>query len=265
MRLAHLALLAAGRATADPHAQPLKFFNDYNQRRILEALDKLAPSDLNYRPTAEVRSLRELFGHIADTQFRVCAEDASRPNPHPASVEHGGPSKADLTATLNQAFTFCEDAYAADAGKTARALVVNTYHSGQHYGNIVTYLRLKGILPPGAEMAAKPKPRAPDEGKMETYYMGFLIKGPNWSPNPVPGAEKLQEAHLAHIRKMAETGSLLVAGPFLDSTQVRGILIFKASSAAEVTALAEQDPAVQAGRLVVEIHPWMVQKGVLPE
>ena len=166
--------------------------------------------DLNYRPTVEVRSLRELFGHIADTQFRVCAEDAGRPNPHPDSVEHGSLAKAELAATLRQAFAFCEETYAADAGKTARALVVNTYHSGQHYGNIVTCLRLKGILPPGAEAAAKPKSRAPDEGKMETYYMGFLTKGPTWSPNPAPGAEKLQEAHLAHIRKVADSGKLLV-------------------------------------------------------
>jgi uncharacterized protein YciI len=57
---------------------------------------------------------------------------------------------------------------------------------------------------------------------------------------------------------------LVVAGPLADNSEVRGILIFKGVTTEEAKALADEDPAVKAGRLAVDIHPWMVQKGVLP-
>jgi len=106
-----------------------------------------------------------------------------------------------------------------------------------------------------------PPAKAPE---MVTYYFGMLVKGPKWTPDPTPELERLQEEHLAHIRSMAATGKLVVAGPLSDNGFIRGILVFKTATLEEAKALAENDPAVKAGRLVVEIHPWMVQKGVLP-
>ena len=106
-----------------------------------------------------------------------------------------------------------------------------------------------------------PPAKAPE---MMTYYFGMLVKGPKWTPDPTPELERLQEEHLAHIRSMAATGKLVVAGPLSDNGFIRGILVFKTATLEEAKALAENDPAVKAGRLVVEIHPWMVQKGVLP-
>ena len=100
--------------------------------------------------------------------------------------------------------------------------------------------------------------------EMATYYFGMLVKGPNWTPDPTPELQKLQEEHLAHIRSMAKTGKLVVAGPLSDNGFIRGILIFKTATLEEAEALAANDPVVKAGRLVAEIHPWMVEKGVLP-
>lgn len=96
------------------------------------------------------------------------------------------------------------------------------------------------------------------------YFMGILTRGAKWTPEETPEIQQLQKDHLAHIGEMAKAGKLVLAGPFLDNGQMRGIFIFKVSSLAEAKALAEADPAVKAGRLVVELHPWMVQKGILP-
>lgn len=107
------------------------------------------------------------------------------------------------------------------------------------------------------------KPEAPHP-EMVTYYMGLISRGPKWTPEATPEVERLQEAHMANIRKLGESGKLVVAGPFTDGGQLRGVFVFKVGSLEEAKALADSDPAVRAGRLVVEVHPWLVQKGVLP-
>ena len=65
-----------------------------------------------------------------------------------------------------------------------------------------------------------------------------------------------------NIRKMAATGKLIVAGPFMDGGDVRGLYIFSGGSIDEVKAMVADDPAVKAGRLVVEVKPWMAAKGI---
>ena len=99
---------------------------------------------------------------------------------------------------------------------------------------------------------------------MTTVYLGFLKRGEKWTPEKTPATEALQKAHLANINRLAETKKLVVAGPFGDNTNLRGIFVFRVASLEEAKALAETDPAVQAGRLVIEMHPWLVPEGVLP-
>ena len=100
--------------------------------------------------------------------------------------------------------------------------------------------------------------------KMTTAYLGFLKRGDKWTPEKTPATEALQKAHLANINRLAETKKLVVAGPFGDNTNLRGIFVFRVASLEEAKALAETDPAVQAGRLVIEMHPWSVPEGILP-
>lgn len=114
----------------------------------------------------------------------------------------------------------------------------------------------------GGLAAADETPKPPFE--MTTYTLGLLVRGPKWTAEETPELLKLQEAHLAHIDEMARSGALLAAGPLLDGGTIRGILIFKVP-VAEAKVLAENDPAVKAGRLVVELHPWLAPKGVLNE
>ncbi|HSS20725.1 MAG TPA: YciI family protein [Pyrinomonadaceae bacterium] len=100
--------------------------------------------------------------------------------------------------------------------------------------------------------------------KPTTAYIGFLTRGAKWTPEKTPATEELQKAHLANIFRLAETKKLVVAGPFGDDGTLRGIFVFKVASIDEARQLAETDPAVQAGRLAIEMHPWMVPEGVLP-
>ena len=100
--------------------------------------------------------------------------------------------------------------------------------------------------------------------KLTTAYLGFLKRGDKWTPEKTSATEALQKAHLANINRLAETKKLVVAGPFGDNTNLRGIFVFRVASLEEAKALAETDPAVQAGRLVIEMHPWSVPEGILP-
>ena len=103
-----------------------------------------------------------------------------------------------------------------------------------------------------AELASK---LAADQYGMSPYVMAFLKRGPNRSQDSLTAAN-LQKAHLKNIMKMAEEGSLVLAGPFMDDGDIRGIYIFNVATVEEAKELTESDPAIKAGRLVMELHPW---------
>lgn len=100
--------------------------------------------------------------------------------------------------------------------------------------------------------------------KFETAYLGFLSRGEKWTPEKTPATEDLQKAHLANINRLAQMKKLVVAGPFGDNGDLRGIFVFRVASLEEAKTLATTDPAVQAGRLAIDLHPWMVPVGILP-
>ena len=100
---------------------------------------------------------------------------------------------------------------------------------------------------------------------MTTYYFGVLVRGPKYSAEETAEREKIQEGHMAHLTAMWKAGKLVLAGPLVDDTEWRGVLIYRTKTLAEAQQLANDDPAVKAGRLVVTMHPWMVQRGILPD
>jgi len=108
-------------------------------------------------------------------------------------------------------------------------------------------------------------PAAPTTGpmgyEMTTYYVGLLFRGPSWSEE-TPERARIQEAHLANIKRLADEGKLILAGPFSDGGELRGMFVFQVGSLEEAKALCDTDPAVQAGRLRVELHPWYSAKGI---
>lgn len=94
-----------------------------------------------------------------------------------------------------------------------------------------------------------------DEYGMKRYVMAFLKTGPNQDLDSVQAAE-LQRAHLDNIFRLADEGKLALAGPFLDGGDLRGIYIFNVPTVEEARTLTETDPAVKAGRFILELHPW---------
>jgi uncharacterized protein YciI len=97
---------------------------------------------------------------------------------------------------------------------------------------------------------------------MKTYVMAFLKAGPNRN-RPREEAQKLQAAHRANINRLAKEGKLVLAGPFADDGELRGIYIFDVKTVAEAEALTKTDPAIQAGQLVMELHPWYGTAGLM--
>lgn len=94
-----------------------------------------------------------------------------------------------------------------------------------------------------------------DKIGMKVYVMAFLRKGPHRNQDSAEAAQ-LQAAHMANIQRMASEGSLVLAGPFMDDGELRGIYLFNVPSVDEARRLTETDPAVRAGRLAMELHPW---------
>lgn len=102
---------------------------------------------------------------------------------------------------------------------------------------------------------SKAKQYGADEYGMKKYVIAFLKSGPNRESDPVK-AQELQKAHLNNIGKMAEAGKLVVAGPFLDNGDLRGIYIFNVETIEEARKLTETDPAIISGSLIMELKPW---------
>jgi len=94
-----------------------------------------------------------------------------------------------------------------------------------------------------------------DDYGMKRYVMAFLKIGPNRDQDSATAAQ-LQRAHMDNIKRLADDKKLIVAGPFLDTGDLRGIFIFNVETIEEAEALTNTDPAIKAGRLVMELHLW---------
>jgi uncharacterized damage-inducible protein DinB len=131
---------------------------------ILRSADKIPENLWSYRPTPEVRTAGQLFAHIADGQYEFCGM-ASEGKAVDKGVEKTATTKAEIVAAVKEAFAYCDAAYArmtdasalettASFGRQAARIGVmdfNTAHTMEHYGNLVTYMRLNGIVPPSSE------------------------------------------------------------------------------------------------------------------
>jgi uncharacterized protein YciI len=112
------------------------------------------------------------------------------------------------------------------------------------------------------EKAAVKVSTKPETHEMKTYYMVFLKVGPKRNQDSV-NAGKIQAQHLAYLNKMYNEGKMDLAGPSLPDGDIRGFCVYNVESFEVAKKLAESDPAVIAGRLVVEVLPWYSQKGAM--
>jgi uncharacterized damage-inducible protein DinB len=160
-----LALLSmAPLAAQNPLTDGEKAIYGIVKNNLIRSAEKMPEENYGFKPTPEVRSFGQLIGHVADAQYMFCSVASGDKNPAPG-VEKSKTTKADLVAALKDAVAYCDkamdgmtDAKAAEMVKffgrdMARLTVLtfNTAHSDEHYGNVVTYMRLKGLVPSSSE------------------------------------------------------------------------------------------------------------------
>jgi uncharacterized protein YciI len=101
-----------------------------------------------------------------------------------------------------------------------------------------------------------------DPATPEKLVFGFLKSGPNRSQSKEE-AQALQKAHLAYMDDLHKAGKLIMAGPFLEDSEWRGVVVYRVESVEQARELASGDPMVKAGRLVIDARPWMTLRGIL--
>jgi uncharacterized damage-inducible protein DinB len=173
MRTFVLLAVAAGLCLAQPpdlktmsgHARSLQ---SQVKTNIIKAAEKMPAEDYSYRPTPDVRSYAELIAHVADANYLFCSASLGEKSPSPGVEQKvkkdPATTKASLVEAVTAALDYCDKAFNALTDQNAAepvkffgqerarigVLSFNTSHDFEHYGNIVTYLRMKKIVPPSS-------------------------------------------------------------------------------------------------------------------
>ena len=136
---------------------------------VVRSADKVPEELYSFRATPDVRSMGQLFGHVADALFSMCSTAAGAKPPRTA-IEKSVSAKPELIAALKEGISYCNTVIDAMTDEKGAAETVPFYfgptprlsvlyftvtHTYEHYGNLVTYMRLKNIVPPSSE---PPKP-----------------------------------------------------------------------------------------------------------
>ncbi len=92
--------------------------------------------------------------------------------------------------------------------------------------------------------------------RLVQFQMAIMKKGPEWVSTKEPERKQIRQQHLASVLSLLDSGKAVITGPFDDDTDLAGIFILRASSTAEAKSWVDADPAVKAGLMVPEMHPW---------
>jgi uncharacterized damage-inducible protein DinB len=158
------ALSACALGQANPQLESSKAFYGQIKGLVLKSADKLAEEDYSFKPSPDVRSYGQVLAHIADAQYILCGI-ATTGKPVMKTNEKTAKTKAEVVAALKEGFAYCDAAYAGmkDSDLAAEVswfgqkrtklsvLDFNIAHGFEHYGNLVTYMRIKGVVPPSSE------------------------------------------------------------------------------------------------------------------
>jgi uncharacterized damage-inducible protein DinB len=148
---------------------------------LLRSAEKMPEENYSFKPVDSVRSYGQIIGHLADAQYLFCTTVSGEKNPG-LNIEKTKTAKADLIAALKEGFAYCDKVYDSMSDTSALEMVkffgndapkyavlqINVGHNMEHYGNLVTYMRMKGIVPPTSEQqGAMPPPKQdkPDSQK----------------------------------------------------------------------------------------------------
>lgn len=151
-------------AAQNPISDGERYLYGMVKNNIIRSAEKVADDVYSFKPAPEVKTFAQMLGHVADANYMFCAAVLGEKSPSPG-VEKTMSSKAEIVPAVKAAFAYCDKAYEqmtdAEAVKTikffnremAKATVLgfNSFHTMEHYGNLVTYMRIKGIVPPSSE------------------------------------------------------------------------------------------------------------------
>lgn len=151
-------------SSADPISSGAKMLYNITKDDVIKSAEEMPEANYSFKPVATVRSFGELVGHVADGQYEFCSVVLGDSKKHP-SIEKSKTTKADLVAALKEAISYCDrayngmtDAHAVDMVKFGpynmskiTILNFNSGHNFEHYGNMITYLRIKGLVPPSSQ------------------------------------------------------------------------------------------------------------------
>ncbi len=155
----------ADQALSNSLAASVKAMHASIRRNLAEAAESMSTENYGFRPTPEVRTFAQLIGHVTNANLLFCSAAQGAPSPSKTNAEGLTTKEAALTA-LRDALAYCDAVYrdTTDANFSERTsigrgnkptpttrgaiLMFNMTHNNEHYGNIVVYLRLKGVVPP---------------------------------------------------------------------------------------------------------------------
>jgi uncharacterized damage-inducible protein DinB len=158
--------LAAQGSAAPPMSDAQMLWEDVANYLVQSAIDM--PADkYSYKPTPAVRSFGDIIGHVAGSQNMFCAMVLGEKPPAEDAVEKAATSKDALVAALKASNDYCRKAYAQPASSLTGMmdvfgqqrskpfiLLMNATHDNEHYGNLVTYMRMNGMVPPSSRPRA---------------------------------------------------------------------------------------------------------------
>jgi len=130
---------------------------------IVRSAEQMSEADFAFKPVVTVRTFAQIVAHVADDEMGWCAQILGEPMKQ-TQFEKTLTAKADVIKAIREAGTYCERAYAMTDAEAAalttiwngqqpkiRGLMDNATHDWEHYGNIVTYMRIKGMVPPSSQ------------------------------------------------------------------------------------------------------------------
>ena len=136
------------------------------KRNIVESADQMPEADYSFKPVDTVRTFGQILAHVADSNYFYCARSKGEAPPVPdGTLEKTATTKAAIVKALGQSVAYCDAVYAAltatSAAETVKAgdnqiprvqpLFGNVSHNVEHYGNLVTYFRMKKMVPPSTK------------------------------------------------------------------------------------------------------------------
>ncbi|HEY7286439.1 MAG TPA: DinB family protein [Vicinamibacterales bacterium] len=159
-----LATFPASAFAQDAYTKAARAQFDLIKGNLSKTAAKVPEELYSFKPTPEVRSLGEIIGHVADSNYLICGAAAGE-KASQGGFEKGKHSKAELVKAIDDSIAYCDKVGAAlDDTKGAAPVPFfgtqmpklavynfNIQHCNEHYGNLVTYMRLKGIVPPSSE------------------------------------------------------------------------------------------------------------------